>query len=370
LRRPGRFDRELYFPLPTESAREKIISIATSKWTPPVAEDLKKDLAKATRGYCGADVKALCTEAALNAVRRSFPEIYESGHKLQLNMQEIAVAREDFAKGMKCKYNLIYSCEYFLNGEYYFLILFEIAIVPSTERSSTVHSKPIPPHIKPLLSRTFDRVMASLDILIPFLIESAEASAVSFERGRSGKITEVEDGSVSLEPFASSMSTLSYLRSMEPRLLISGRPGMGQKMLGPAALEVLEAQKVHVQSLDLSAILNESSRTPEAAVIQLLHELKRHRPAALYIPDVDMWWESLPETTKSIFMSMLERDPTDPVLLLATCERPFEELPEGLQRLIKGRLDSRSSVEPCQRVIETFLPNEVMWKGIWVVFGS
>jgi SpoVK/Ycf46/Vps4 family AAA+-type ATPase len=32
LRRPGRFDRELYFPLPARSARRKILQIHTDKW--------------------------------------------------------------------------------------------------------------------------------------------------------------------------------------------------------------------------------------------------------------------------------------------------------------------------------------------------
>ncbi len=57
LRRPGRFDREFYFPLPDESARHKIVHVATKDWTPPVSEALQKSIAQMTKGYCGADVK-------------------------------------------------------------------------------------------------------------------------------------------------------------------------------------------------------------------------------------------------------------------------------------------------------------------------
>lgn len=36
-------------------------------------------------GYCGADLKALCTEAALHALRRRYPQIYLSSEKLQVS---------------------------------------------------------------------------------------------------------------------------------------------------------------------------------------------------------------------------------------------------------------------------------------------
>jgi SpoVK/Ycf46/Vps4 family AAA+-type ATPase len=57
LRRPGRFDREFYFPLPNKEARKKIISINTHKWDPPLEERLLDDLAGMTKGYGGADLR-------------------------------------------------------------------------------------------------------------------------------------------------------------------------------------------------------------------------------------------------------------------------------------------------------------------------
>ncbi len=46
LRRPGRFDRELEFKLPSLSARRKIIDIATNKWNPPLAVAFKNELVR------------------------------------------------------------------------------------------------------------------------------------------------------------------------------------------------------------------------------------------------------------------------------------------------------------------------------------
>jgi transitional endoplasmic reticulum ATPase len=68
LLRPGRFDRNVYIPLPDMRAREEIFKVHTRKM--PVAEDVHFSvLAEKTEGYTGADIEAICREAALNALR-------------------------------------------------------------------------------------------------------------------------------------------------------------------------------------------------------------------------------------------------------------------------------------------------------------
>ena len=60
LRRPGRFDREFYFPLPGLEAREKILRIMTKKWAGwegDKGDENVKGLAKLTKGYGGADMR-------------------------------------------------------------------------------------------------------------------------------------------------------------------------------------------------------------------------------------------------------------------------------------------------------------------------
>lgn len=57
LRRPGRFDREFYFPLPNLEARRKILEINTKKWDPPIQEEFLDELAHITKGYGGADLR-------------------------------------------------------------------------------------------------------------------------------------------------------------------------------------------------------------------------------------------------------------------------------------------------------------------------
>lgn len=67
LLRPGRFDRLLRVPPPDESARAEIFAVHLRKT--PVSPDVSPaSLAAATPGYTGADIAAVCREAALAAL--------------------------------------------------------------------------------------------------------------------------------------------------------------------------------------------------------------------------------------------------------------------------------------------------------------
>jgi transitional endoplasmic reticulum ATPase len=66
--RPGRFDRLIYVPEPDEKARFEIFKLYTKDM--PLAKDVDlPHLANATKSYSGADIDALCREAAMNALR-------------------------------------------------------------------------------------------------------------------------------------------------------------------------------------------------------------------------------------------------------------------------------------------------------------
>lgn len=68
LLRPGRFDRIITIPVPNYAARVQIFSIHSSKMS--VAKDVNfEELASRTEGVSGADIKAMCTEAGMFAIR-------------------------------------------------------------------------------------------------------------------------------------------------------------------------------------------------------------------------------------------------------------------------------------------------------------
>jgi hypothetical protein len=106
LRRPGRFDREFYFPLPSLPDRQSILRIHTHQWEgwekgSERGEVMRKKLAEMTKGYGGADLRMLCTEAALNAVQRTFPQIYKSTDRLLVQPEKIKVQPRDFMGAIK-----------------------------------------------------------------------------------------------------------------------------------------------------------------------------------------------------------------------------------------------------------------------------
>ena len=71
LRRPGRFDREIYFPLPSMKDRAAILALHTRKWPKPVSGTLLEWVAARTVGFAGADLQALCAQAAVIALKRN-----------------------------------------------------------------------------------------------------------------------------------------------------------------------------------------------------------------------------------------------------------------------------------------------------------
>ncbi len=79
LRRPGRFDRELEVRVPDRGGRLEILQIHTRGM--PLQGDVDLEhLAEVTQGFVGADVEALCREAAMAALRGVLPQIdYSSG---------------------------------------------------------------------------------------------------------------------------------------------------------------------------------------------------------------------------------------------------------------------------------------------------
>lgn len=74
LRRPGRFDREIEIKVPDINGRYEILLIHTRGIPLDKNVDLK-EIAEKTHGFIGADIKALCKEAAMLAIREVIPEI-------------------------------------------------------------------------------------------------------------------------------------------------------------------------------------------------------------------------------------------------------------------------------------------------------
>lgn len=93
-------------------------------------------------GYCGADIRAVCTEAALCALRRRYPQIYGTSEKLLLDVSSIAVSSCDFVAAMR-------------------------KMSPAGQRSAASPAKPLSPVVHPLLGGALRDILDALQRLFP-----------------------------------------------------------------------------------------------------------------------------------------------------------------------------------------------------------
>lgn len=273
LRRPGRFDRELRFSLPTRDARKDILGLHTKSWQPPVEQPVVDLLADKTIGYCGADLKGLCAEAALNALRRRYPQVYKTNQKLALDFGQIQIREADFFKAME-------------------------RMVPSTHRIQDQCQAPLTPQIRPLLEATVSGICARIEKVMP------KNQDINF--------------------------------TYRPRLLIKGRPGQCvTTYIGPAVLHHLEKLPFH--RLDIPCLFSNSARTPEEALLHVVHEARRTVPSVLYIPHfLKLWQKVMQDSLKEAFLSLLtDIQPTAPLLVLAATEGQEDD--DGIVDLLFAR---------------------------------
>ena len=101
LRRPGRFDREIEIGIPDKNGRLGILQIHTRGM--PLAEDVDLErLSQITHGFVGADLEALCREAAMTALRGIFPSIdFELDEIPYDTLLKLEVTMDDFMEALK-----------------------------------------------------------------------------------------------------------------------------------------------------------------------------------------------------------------------------------------------------------------------------
>jgi len=101
LRRPGRFDREIVVGVPDYNSRLSILKIHTRNM--PLAKNVKvEELAQITHGFVGADLAALCKEAAMNVLRKIMPGLNLDEKEIPKGLLEnLQVESDDFKESLK-----------------------------------------------------------------------------------------------------------------------------------------------------------------------------------------------------------------------------------------------------------------------------
>jgi transitional endoplasmic reticulum ATPase len=101
LRRPGRFDREISLRVPDLHGRKEILRIHTRDAALARDVDFAR-LAQLTPGFVGADLEALCREAAMIALRRVLPYIdYQSGYIPFETLVSLSITMADFQNALR-----------------------------------------------------------------------------------------------------------------------------------------------------------------------------------------------------------------------------------------------------------------------------
>ncbi|XP_027808893.2 ATPase family AAA domain-containing protein 2 [Marmota flaviventris] len=326
LRRPGRFDREFLFNLPDKDARKEILKIHTRDWNPKPLDVFLEELAENCVGYCGADIKSVCAEAALCALRRRYPQIYTTSEKLQLDLSSINISAKDFEVAMQ-------------------------KMIPASQRAVTSPGQALSAVVKPLLQSTVQKILEALQRVFPHvdmrtnkaldsdiscpLLESDLAYSDDdipsvCENGLSQKSNKAKENFNFLHL---NRNACYQPMSFRPRILIVGEPGFGQgSHLAPAVIHALE--KFTVYTLDIPVLFGVSATSPEETCAQMIREAKRTAPSIIYVPHIHLWWEIVGPTLKATFTTLLQNIPSfAPVLLLATSDKSHSALPEEVQEL-------------------------------------
>lgn len=395
LRRPGRFDRELGFKLPNVRERQKMLEIHSKKWRPTLTESFIQEIAEHTVGYCGADIKALCAEAALCSLRRTYPQVYGSQDKLLIDLDKVVVSRGDFLKAIK-------------------------KITPASHRTVSIFAAPLPRPVKILLTASLKLVLTSIARRFPLFPLDRQAIDESITENSGGSLDDESSDDDDADghdiyakdnhddcdichgdegellccdscPGAFHASCIATVESLSgessmrnvgendddmwfcpdcavvgpknaearkkrlhlrektkllrgmplhvgfPRVLITGTPGMGQEYIGAGLLHALEGL-THF-SLDYpSLVADPNTHHAEEALIYRMNEAQKCLPCVLYMPHAEMWWENTTEsmhvTLKMMLMNM-QIKANLPVLFLACTSSSGGNLPVGLLELFR-----------------------------------
>ena len=286
-------------------------------------------------GYCGADIKALCAEACLVCLRRTFPQVYESSKRMVLDADKLSLGRGDFAAALQ-------------------------RVVPASRRSNTVPGCPLESMSADLLQSFLDEIVEKLQHVFPPCMLKNGGSIMSRKIDEPNTENMVNSDSKSLtakqslvkdnDLWISCLTDVQDLETMKnllndddlcssiptlasnnmslwdnssvifrPRLLIFGdSAGMGQSELANATLHRLE--EFPIFSLDFSSLLADGRYvSPENALVSRIIEASKVAPSVLYLPDVTSWWRSATDSMRSALIAAAAgMDRTLPVLWLST----------------------------------------------------
>ncbi|XP_050216857.1 uncharacterized protein LOC126667814 [Mercurialis annua] len=334
LRRPGRFDREIYFPLPSVEDRAAILSLHTRRWPKPVTGSLLQWVASRTVGFAGADLQALCTQAVIIALKRNFPlhdMLSAAGGKApgarRVPLPSITVEERDWLEALACApppcsrreagiaahdlvasplpFHLIPCLLYPLSKLLVSLCLDErlwlppplskAAVMVKSVIISNLEKKNLPNnqwwfHADNLLEEA--EVAEEIQKRLSGLLIEEDSYACSY-----GSADEKNDYGMKFEPSVhdrgmnTSLSRSISLASKKKsgyRLLVAGDARSGQRHVASCVLQCFLGN-VEVQKVDLATISQEGHGDIVQGITGLLMKFGSLQSLVIFMPRIDLW---------------------------------------------------------------------------------
>lgn len=336
LRRPGRFDREIYFPLPSVEDRAAILSLHTRKWPKPVAGSILKLVARRTAGFAGADLQALCTQAAIMSLKRNFPlqEVLSaagkkaSDHK-RLPLPAFAVEDRDWLEALTCSpppcsrreagiaandvvcsplpTHLIPCLLQPLSTMLVSLYLDERLWLPAPLRKAARMIKSVMVSALNKKKMSSDRWWSHIDILLQEADVVKDIERKLLHTGillgddtfaNSDAFSDDDDDNILKFPSVkhhggarpSLLQNISVASTKKSgfRILIAGSPRSGQRHLASCLLHCFVGN-VEVQKVDLATVLQEGHGDMVQGITQILMKCASVGPCVVFMPRIDLW---------------------------------------------------------------------------------
>ncbi|KAH8874618.1 ATPase family AAA domain-containing protein 2 [Schistosoma japonicum] len=291
LRRPGRFDREFIFTLPTESVRRRILDVITAKWDSKPDSSLLDQVATTTINFSGADLRALATEACLCCLRRCYPQVYNSQVKLALEHKYLVVSHSDWFEALQIVRASSERCDSDASAS---------NLTPSANALAATIRTPLSPTLGKLLLRHVNEIVNYLTRIL--LCNPRKLASLDSNKESSS--------------FSSGNDISSCI--FKSKLFINGNIS---EIIMNAVWHKLEALQVFTINLaNLFAFPTSIGMCPEAAVAQIISAIRHslnnslttfntksqlNNGVIVYLPSIDVLLRSIPQLTATYLVDRL-----------------------------------------------------------------
>ena len=290
LRRPGRFDKEVHFPLPNKKDRRAIFRVHTQAWpsAPPAAT--LDFLAESTEGFAGADIQSLCSSAVLHALKTVEPELVGDLENTpaapladRVDLDALVVAPEHWREALAaapppCAYRSLHSA------------------------AGSALKQQLPWHLAPFFGEYVKEVLdcASMVSALPLhlvgALRKAQAGHLTTEQmlaahGLLGEPADADAADGSRPPEDGPAPRLPATGRGKFHVLLSGDGAVGHEDVAAAVLKALDTHHLHL--LSLPTVISRGDGDPAVGTVNIAKAAiasgSAERPSLVYMPKLESW---------------------------------------------------------------------------------